>query len=212
MMYRYWTTGLLLGMTLTLSAVAEVKAQFEPRAESPLAQLAETYDTYTEANTFAIDYPGGWRVERLDDKYVRLMNYDPIDPVAPAGDRIKTEIQLIDEAPAVVVAQSLDTLQAENTQVNRYRVVTVDRQSGIRLWLGGLPGEFSHAIRTYVGYGDRQTALIISYYVSPAEGQEAIALEREAALLRIHDSFRKLMTAAAGQSDESEAASPAQTD
>ncbi|MFE4108092.1 hypothetical protein [Almyronema epifaneia] len=187
--------NLLLGVLLTTAPTAHARTGAAAETiSSGLAQLSETYNTYAE-DGLAIDYPSGWRIERPSQQSIRLMNYDPIAPLTEVSAPIKTEIWLIDENPAVVVGRELDTLQQEQAQVNRYRVVTVDQQSGIRIWLGGLTGDFSHAIKTYVGYGDRQTVMIVSHYASPGEADEAAAIEIEAAVLRIHDSFKKLAIA-----------------
>ncbi|NJL85985.1 MAG: hypothetical protein HC886_08380 [Leptolyngbyaceae cyanobacterium SM1_1_3] len=143
MVHKHLIVSLALGISLAANSALQARGLPVPAAPPlRLAQLAETYDTYIEDSTFSIDYPSGWRIERVGDQYLRLMNYDPIALAAALSDKIKTEVWLIDESPAVVVERELDELQAEEAQVNRYRVVTVDQQSGIRIWLGGLVYDF----------------------------------------------------------------------
>ena len=140
------------------------------------------YETYEEPGEFSIDYPVGWVVERTDNNSVQITSYMPADFDLTQSEDIKTEVWLIPEDPAAVVDRALNNIEADGSALQNYTALVVDEQPALRLWLAERPLDFPNAIFTYVGYGNQETAVIISSYTASNPDAEAV-------IQRIHASF-----------------------
>jgi hypothetical protein len=155
---------------------------------APLSETVAALTRYTGSTVFTIEYPQAWQVKRLTETEIEL---DSVPVATPAlMSEIYTQVQLLSENPDAVVNRSIDQFIADRSQVRLYRIVSVDGQAGFRIWMTGRAGDLTHAIATFVGYGDQQTALIFSQYaVDDAE--------TEALILQVHDSFKNIEIAPA---------------
>ena len=140
---------------------------------APKQTESEEFARYDSAD-FGVDYPMGWQVSPYGDTGVAISGN--ADGVTMA---IRTEIAVFREDPETGVPQRLDQIVAEALSVQRYSLVTVDGQSGIRIWYEPEAGQ--QALVTFVGYGNQQTVVLTSEYA-----QAEIA---EPLVTQIHDSF-----------------------
>ena len=146
-------------------------------AEFPIGVPKQTapgeFARYDSAE-FSVDYPMGWQVSPYGPNGVAISSI--ADGVTMA---IRTEIAVLRENPQTSVPERLDQIVAEALSVQRYSLVTVDGQSGIRIWYEPEAGQ--QALVTFVGYGNQQTVVLTSEYA-----QAEIA---EPLVTQIHDSF-----------------------
>ncbi|MCG8361767.1 MAG: hypothetical protein MJA27_00375 [Pseudanabaenales cyanobacterium] len=141
------------------------------------------YETYVEPGEFSIDYPAGWVVERTDNNSVQITSYVPASERDPTqSEDIKTEVWLIPEDPAAVVDRALNDIAEDGSEMRNYSALMVDNQPALMLWLSKRPLDFPNAILTYVGYGNQETAVIVSSYTASNPNAEAV-------IQRIHASF-----------------------
>ncbi|MEA5465021.1 hypothetical protein [Leptothoe sp. PORK10 BA2] len=178
-----------LGIVLTLPAVgfsAEIqpldqldqlgiKTPFRNGALHTKQELSETsaLDRYDTAQ-FSVDYPKGWQVNPQGEDGVAIVSI--ADGVTMP---IRTDIVILREDPQVAVPQRLDQIAAAGLSVQRYSLVTVDGQSGLRIWYEPEVGQ--QALVTFVGYGNQQTVVMTSYHA-----QDPVA---EPLVTQIHGSF-----------------------
>lgn len=123
---------------------------------------------------FSVDYPRGWQVDSLGEGGVAITGIAD-DVNMP----IRTEIAILREDPNTVVPQRLERIVANSVSVGRYSLVTIDRQSGFRIWYE--PAMERRALVTFVGYGNQQTAILTSRYAPNPEA--------EAIVIQMHGSF-----------------------
>ena len=139
-------------------------------------------DTATTAPSFSLQYPQGSQVTVRNRDDIEIVSGD--EPTGNPNMDIHTQARLLREDPADVVSQYIEQLVANDARVVLYRSVAVDGRSGFRIWLGERPdprtGELKNSLVTFVGYGNVETAQIISYYTND---------EAEAAVVALHDSF-----------------------
>ncbi|MEM1238352.1 MAG: hypothetical protein AAGI45_00775 [Cyanobacteria bacterium P01_H01_bin.26] len=150
----------------------ETSAEYSPGGVPKQAESGE-FARYDSAE-FSVDYPMGWQVSPHGETGVEISG--TADGVTMA---IRTEIVVFREDPQTSVPQRLDQIVAEALSVQRYSLVTVDGQSGIRIWYESEADR--QALVTFVGYGNQQTVVLTSEYA-----QAAIA---EPLATQIHDSF-----------------------
>lgn len=86
---------------------------FNFKIDSVLAQLQVNYKIYTELNTFSIDYPQGWIVERNDRNHVTLWSQKPISGggTAPTS-MMKTDVRLVPDSYEKSVKEYLNPTEA----------------------------------------------------------------------------------------------------
>lgn len=123
---------------------------------------------------FSVDYPQGWQVAPQGENSVAIVSLT--DGVNMP---IRTDIAVFREDPATAVPERLDQILADAASIYRYSLVTVDKQSGFRVWYEPETGQ--QAIVTFIGYGNQQTAVLTSRYGPDSDG-EALATQ-------IHGSF-----------------------
>ncbi|MEO0430060.1 MAG: hypothetical protein AAF151_00080 [Cyanobacteria bacterium J06656_5] len=140
------------------------------KQEQPTPSEFERYETAK----FSVDYPRGWQVDSLGENGVAIVSI--ADGVNMA---IRTDIVMLREDPQAAVPQRLDQIAADGLSVKRYSLVTVDGQSGLRIWYEPAAGQ--QALVTFVGYGNQQTAVLTSQY--------ALDPMIEPLVTQIHESF-----------------------
>ncbi|MEO1507461.1 MAG: hypothetical protein AAFU84_07420 [Cyanobacteria bacterium J06633_23] len=140
------------------------------KQEQSVPSELERYETAK----FSVDYPRGWQVQTPSENSVAIVSI--ADGVNMA---IRTDIVILREDPQVAVPQRLDQIAADGLSVQRYSLVTVDGQSGLRIWYEPEAGQ--QALATFVGYGSQQTVVLTSQYVS--------APMAESLVTQIHESF-----------------------
>ena len=140
------------------------------KQESPAPVEFARYDS----DLFSVDYPSEWQVEPQGDNGVAIISL--ADGVNMP---IRTDIVVLREDPRTAVSQRLDQISAEAVAVQRYSLVAVDGQSGVRLWYEPETGQ--QGIITFVGYGSEQTVVLSSQYAQAAEIEDLIT--------QIHTSF-----------------------
>jgi hypothetical protein len=163
-----------------------------------VAQGSETsivqvdWPTYT-GTAFTIQYPQGSSVNALNEDTIEIVSPEASPAASTTGNptgnstgtpnmSIHTQVQLLRENPEAVVNQGIDGFISEQARVGRYSLVTVNNQSGFRIWLSERSGERTHAVVTYIGYGDAQTVVLTSEYSPDVP-------DAEATIAQIHDSF-----------------------
>jgi hypothetical protein len=174
--------SLMISLGLVGLSISGGRADVTPTlaAVEPAVALAD-FVTHTESNAFRIQYPQAWQVDQLGEDTIEIVSTEP-DPTMD----IHTKVQLLRENPDAVVNRSIDAFVAEEVLVRRYSLVRVDNQSGFRIWMGNhrdqQSGMQGNAIATFIGYGEDQTAVLLSQY-SPDNP------EAEELILQMHDSF-----------------------
>lgn len=151
-------------MTMTGDSALNVKQ--EPPAPGQFAR----YDS----EQFSVGYPSGWQVEPQGNNGVVIVSMT--DGVNMP---IRTDIVVLREDPQTAVPQKLDQIAAEAVDVQRYSLVAVDGQSGIRLWYEPETGQ--QGLITFVGYGNEQTVVLSSQYAQDVDVEDLIT--------QIHTSF-----------------------
>ena len=168
-----------LGIVLTPAVVpTEVLANqpafdhsdLKVKQEQPIADEFARYDS-TE---FSVDYPRGWQVDPQGDTGVAIIS--TTDGVTMP---IRTDIVMLREDPQTAVPQRLDQIVADAVTVQRYSLVAVDGQSGIRVWYELEAGQ--QALITFVGYGSEQTVILSSQYAQDSDAENLVT--------QIHESF-----------------------
>ena len=142
---------------------------------------AAPWSTHIESDLYSFQHPMDAVVESTGEGTVEVK---PLPTVA-TNRAIHTEVALFRENPGNVVNQHLDEFREASVLVRRYRVMMVDEQSALRMWLGDQPGDLNFAIATFVGYGDGATVVLISRY---AEDNP----EAEATIHELHGSLQGL--------------------
>lgn len=183
-----WLIG--MGALGTVLAIAGGQVVAELQSLDPLTQLHPTsvnralnakqepsaprdLDRYETPN-FRVDYPKGWQVTPHGDDGVTVVSIS--DGVNMP---IRTDILMLREDPQVAVPQRLDQIADEGLAVQRYSLVMVDGQSGLRIWYEPEAGQ--QAIATFVGYGNQQTVVMTSQ-----QAQDPVI---EPLVIQIHESF-----------------------
>ena len=184
-------TGLAQSITeeAKVAAAGQVDDTVPTTVSAPGAESETGLATYEQLNSFSIQYPQDWQVNLLGEDSIEIVN-------AGADPRlnIHTTVRLLRENPDAVVNRSIDQFVSDEVRVKGYRIVTVDNQSAFRIWMGDYMSEHitvvgdaiqqadTDAVATFIGYGDNQTALLVSHYA--ADHPDA-----ETQILQIHDSF-----------------------
>lgn len=196
------STSVLVGISLLGSMAGTGLAQSIPE-EAEVAAAGQVDDTvpalttesetglttYEQLDSFSIQYPQDWQVNLLGEDSIEIVNTG-----ANPRLNIHTTVRLLRENPDAVVNRSIDQFVSDEVRVKGYRIVTVDDQSAFRIWMGDYMSENmaatgdaiqqadTDAVATFIGYGDDQTALLVSHYA--ADHPDA-----ETQILQIHDSF-----------------------
>ncbi|MEM9264123.1 MAG: hypothetical protein AAGA46_01215 [Cyanobacteria bacterium P01_F01_bin.13] len=143
---------------------------FKVKQESSESSEFARYDSAK----FSVNYPKEWQINPQGDSGVGIVGL--VDGVNMA---IRTDIIVLREDPQVAVPQRLDEIVAEALSVQRYSLVTVDGQSGFRIWYEPAIGQ--RALVTFVGYGNQQTAVLTSQYAPDTDAEPLVT--------QIHESF-----------------------
>lgn len=176
-MHRYqrllWIVGLSLLAIHAGRAIAQTPAErtLEPPATEPPSQETnsvapepETFETYTLPNTFSLTIPQGWFVEEVaSENYALITSYAP-DTTSPQQTDIRTAVLLVDEPPETFVEREIDALIQGGYNIDSYGVTVVEGNTGFRLWIIELPGEFTNQVITFIGYETGKTAKLVSYF------------------------------------------------
>ncbi|MEM6251493.1 MAG: hypothetical protein AAF821_01095 [Cyanobacteria bacterium P01_D01_bin.156] len=133
------------------------------------SSIPSNFSTY-KSDQLSVRYPDDWQVTFQDEYGVALVS---------AQDTIRTDIVLVRENPDVLVPQRLEQIVSEAVAVRRYSLVTIDGQSGFRMWYESDANQWT--LVTFIGYEDQQTVVLTSEYV-PDVNIEAVAMA-------VHDSF-----------------------
>ncbi|MEM9804739.1 MAG: hypothetical protein AAF959_05620 [Cyanobacteria bacterium P01_D01_bin.56] len=134
------------------TGITKLNAKQEEQASSDFV----VYDS----EEFSINYPRGWQVTPQENNGVAIISTDITMP-------IRTEINLLRENPDTVVPQKLEQIVASGVAVSRYSLVTVNGQSGFRIWHDSATGQ--QTLVTFIGYGEQQTAILTSSYTPNTE-------------------------------------------
>lgn len=135
------------------------------------------FDTY-KSEQFTVLYPPTWQATAQAENSVAI-----IGPTVGEGEPNRTDIELLRADPNEVVPQTLDQLSAQGVSIQRYSLVTVDSQSGMRIWYTADTSTSQQSLVTFVGYGDQQTAILTSHYdVNDANAEDIITT--------LHNSFK----------------------
>ena len=137
------------------------------------AKQTEEFARYDSAQ-FSVTYPREWQIESQGENSLAMVSV-----ANGANMAIRTDIVVLREDPQVVVPQRLDQISADAVSVQRYSLVTVDGQSGFRIWYE--PTINQRALVTFVGYGNQQTAVLISQYGPDAAAEDLVT--------QVHESF-----------------------
>lgn len=159
-----------------LQAARDIR--FKPTHTPPESKqeqaTTDDFDSY-KSEQFTVLYPKTWQATPEGSNSVAISS-----PTVGAIEPIRTEIKLLREDPNTVVPQTLDQLSAEGASIQRYSLVSVDNQSGFRIWYNAETDQQS--LMTFVGYGDQQTAILTSHYNANDPNTEAI-------VTALHNSF-----------------------
>ncbi len=164
-----------------LNATADNGAPNAKQEPSEPSEL-ERYDTAK----FSVDYPKGWQVTPQGEDGVTVVSIS--DGVNMP---IHTDILILREDPQVAVPQRLDQIAAAGLAVQRYSLVTVDGQSGLRIWYEPEAGQ--QALVTLVGYGNQQTVVMTSQHAQDPVAQTLVT--------QIHSSFVNHSVVQAGMTE-----------
>lgn len=151
---------------ITQSAVAELYHALN-------VKQADEFARYDSAQ-FSVDYPREWQIESQGENSLVIVSV-----ADGANMAIRTDIVVLREDPQVAVPQRLDQISADALSVQRYSLVTVDGQSGFRIWYE--PATDQLALVTFVGYGNQQTVVLTSKYAPDAAVEELVT--------QLHGSF-----------------------
>ncbi len=125
-----------------------------------------------DSEQFSINYPRDWQVTPQGNNGIAIISSD-------ATMAIRTEINLLREDPDTAVPQKLDQIVTSGVAVSRYSLVTVNGQSGFRVWYESAVSQ--QTMVTFIGYGNQQTAILTSSYTPDTK--------LEALVTAIHGSF-----------------------
>ena len=131
----------------------------------------------------SIDYPATWQVEVGEEGMLSIQT-----PADASLLPVVTQVFRVATPPGPLVDANLDSFSEEGAAVRRYSGATIDGQDALVIWLADRPDELSHAIATFIGYGDETVFLFTRY--------AAEAIEAEASILRLHSSFSNLAAGA----------------
>lgn len=143
---------------------------------------ADTFDSYTYADIFAIGVPPGWQTTEQPSSPQVVLSLSGED--VPPAELVRTEVTWFEQPPEVVVAQVLRDLQASGYTVSRYETQGIDGTTALNIWVSNLPEDLPNAFMTYIGYAD-STAGVVSYYNATDRTVESL-------LGDIHASFQRL--------------------
>ncbi|MEM7794000.1 MAG: PsbP-related protein [Cyanobacteria bacterium P01_C01_bin.118] len=173
-----------LGIVITGPVYASSTVR-HPVIQSAVADLhhalnvkqTEEFSRY-DSDQFSVDYPREWQIESQGENSLAIVSV-----ASGASMPIRTDIIVLREDPQVAVPQRIDQISAEALSVQRYSLVTVDGQSGFRIWYEPAPDQ--RALVTFVGYGNQQTVVLTSQYGSDT----AVSAAVEDLVTQIHESF-----------------------
>ena len=152
-----------------IDSKARTKSVNSKQEQSTASEL-ERYETAK----FSVTYPRGWQANAQGEDGVAIVSL--ADGVNMA---IRTDIVILREDPQVAVPQRLDQIAADGLSVQRYSLVAIDGQSGLRIWYEPEAGQ--QAIATFVGYGNQQTVVLTSQYAPDSMAEPLVT--------QIHESF-----------------------
>ena len=209
-MRRWVKAGVVVGLMGVTSLASRALAFGETLAQSVNQQYivaqgqAESWATHIESDLYSFQHPTDTVIESVGEGTVEIM---PVATVA-ANREIHTKIALFRENPGNVVNQHLDEFKEDSVLVRRYRVMMVDDQSSLRMWLGDQPGDLSFAIATFVGYGDDATVVLISRYAESNPEAEAVIHELHGSLQALDSLVDGASTEETMESDETSSSEP----
>ena len=163
--------GLSAPIPVTGSGSLEFTTRSSRAKQEP--SLSDELTSYDSA-TFSVTYPQGWQVAPQGEHGVAIVSIT--DGVTMP---IRTDIAVFREDPSTAVPERLEQILDDAASLYRYSLVTVDAQSGFRVWYEPEAGQ--HAIASFVGYGNRQTAVLTSVYDADSDAADLVT--------QIHDSF-----------------------
>lgn len=150
--------------------ITDDNSALNPKQEQPEAIEFTRY----ESAQFSVDYPREWQIVPQGENSLAIVSL--ADGVTMP---IRTDIVMLREDPQTVVPQRLDQIVAEAVTVQRYSLISVDGQSGFRIWYEPATGQ--HALITFIGYGNTQTVVMASQYAENPEAEDLVT--------QIHESF-----------------------
>jgi hypothetical protein len=189
--------SLLVSLGWSWSAIAQApSSQPSPDQSStpvpenpPTKQDSLTLQTYTLPNVFSIEIPPTWFTTGDAAAGSATLTSYPLDRTAstsPQTTDIQTDILIVSESPDTYVDREISTLLSQDPWIETYGSAVVDNQTAIRIWLRSstLPN-YSQQVITFVGYGDRGTVKLVSYYNDPAPATREL-------IASVHRSFKLL--------------------
>lgn len=141
---------------MNVSYIQTESAKLTSKQEEHTSSDFVVYDS----EEFSINYPRDWQVAPQENNGLTIISTDITMP-------IRTEISLLRENPDTLVPQKLEQIVASGVAVSRYSLVTVNGQSGFRIWHDSATGQ--QTLVTFIGYGDQQTAILTSSYTPNTE-------------------------------------------
>lgn len=158
--------------------------------EPTTLDTADAWQSYTLPQAFALTIPNDWITDATEtERSAVFTNYDPgsrPEAGAPQPEDIKTAVVRVEENPDTFVSRELASIIDNGYQVRRYRTVTVNNQTALRLWIGDLPLDYPRQMITFIGYGQYGTAMIVTYYDTPTADAEPM-------IEQVHNSFELLL-------------------
>jgi hypothetical protein len=139
--------------------------------------------TYREPNRFSLNYPRGWRSDRLNANYVILTNYDPNQigtEQVPTG-AVKTEAILMEQP----IEEALRRYMAgiDPVYIARRQALQVGDRPARRLWVADDPNfDFPDGIYSFVSCGGDRTVILASYYTASDPHAASLIVEQHNSL------------------------------
>ncbi|MBE9192183.1 hypothetical protein IQ230_17855 [Gloeocapsopsis crepidinum LEGE 06123] len=129
------------------------------------SQINPQWQTYAERNTYTIQYPTNWFVERLRRELVIIMRLPPakngIGKFPP--DLIKTDVRIEPSSFEFLTNQMLNS-EVEVSQISRKEQPKIHSREALTLWVSDRFG--ANSVLTIIRYKSNETIYIASFYAA----------------------------------------------
>lgn len=143
-------------------AVFHIQTNTKPLPKQSI-QINPQWHIYTETNTYSIQYPPNWIVERSRRELVMIMSQPPVQNGTGKFPRylIKTDIRI---EPSSFESLANQISNPEMEQINRKEQPKIDGREALRLWMSDRFG--ANSVVTLVRYQPNETIYIASFYTA----------------------------------------------
>jgi PsbP-like protein len=138
----------------------------QPTSKPTLSVNRTQRKSYIEPNSFSLEYPINWTINRTSNEYVIITNYKPSRSSGSAPPQyIKIDAGFIPESYESLVSYHLKGGRG-SSPVIRYERTKIGGREAYQIWFGGDGYDFSNSVSTFIYYNKNKTAFISSYYSS----------------------------------------------